>query len=512
MARIWAVDQLGPPLGREKAAPTSRSRGARSRPRPAQLGQLLGRDDAAPHADGAEPLGGHVGGGVDGRPALDRDDLLRTGPRVEGEGAGGLARGAAPPAGAGTLGEGELARVGRGRRVRLRRRRTPAARPGAVRPAPRAARRAGGEARVERGQEGMPRASSPAWSGTEPVTSSSASTSGGGGRRPAAATAASRASSWNGFSSTSRAPSRQELGRGAGAAVDAGDHHRRDAARAHQLGQERRRAHVADRQVEHGRMRRAPPSSASSASRPLAAGSTSAAQAGHGAASRAASSGVLREHQQALAGERGGHAPRTVAWARGSSAAPGPARWARLREPVPGRLPSTRCSPSTTSPSSAPNLERCERFYREVLGLPGAAPLAAEGEDGTGASGWPWAGRGRGFLALERAEAAAGAAPLARRPAGAAPGGAPDRARGAGRWEGRLAAAGVEVVHRTRWTIYFHDPEGNRVGLTHFRTNRRPSAEPASPRYRHPYRDRHRLRCRCPSAAAGLARERERNR
>jgi hypothetical protein len=35
-------------------------------------------------------------------------------------------------------------------------------------------------------------------------------------------------------------------------------------------------------------------------------------------------------------------------------------------------------------------------------------------------------------------------------------------------WEARLAAAGVEVVHRTRWTIYFHDPEGNRVGLTHY--------------------------------------------
>ena len=35
-------------------------------------------------------------------------------------------------------------------------------------------------------------------------------------------------------------------------------------------------------------------------------------------------------------------------------------------------------------------------------------------------------------------------------------------------WEDRLDAAGVRVVHRTRWTIYFHDPEGNRIGLTHY--------------------------------------------
>ena len=35
-------------------------------------------------------------------------------------------------------------------------------------------------------------------------------------------------------------------------------------------------------------------------------------------------------------------------------------------------------------------------------------------------------------------------------------------------WEDRLEEAGVLVVHRTRWTIYFHDPEGNRIGLTHY--------------------------------------------
>ncbi|HSY39843.1 MAG TPA: hypothetical protein VLA79_09950, partial [Polyangia bacterium] len=74
------------------------------------------------------------------------------------------------------------------------------------------------------------------------------------------------------------------------------------------------------------------------------------------------------------------------------------------------------------------------------------------------------------FLALERA----GAPELARQ-------GAPvERTRGylmialritaAARadWEGRLAAAGVAVVHRTDYTLYLADPEGNRVGLSHW--------------------------------------------
>ena len=73
-----------------------------------------------------------------------------------------------------------------------------------------------------------------------------------------------------------------------------------------------------------------------------------------------------------------------------------------------------------------------------------------------------------GFLALERAEER----PEPRPWRDGRPGLhlvalqiAPGERRG---WEDRLREAGVEVVHRTRWTIYFHDPEGNRVGLTHY--------------------------------------------
>jgi hypothetical protein len=35
-------------------------------------------------------------------------------------------------------------------------------------------------------------------------------------------------------------------------------------------------------------------------------------------------------------------------------------------------------------------------------------------------------------------------------------------------WERTLEARGAEIVHRSRWTLYVRDPEGNRVGLSHF--------------------------------------------
>lgn len=121
------------------------------------------------------------------------------------------------------------------------------------------------------------------------------------------------------------------------------------------------------------------------------------------------------------------------------------------------------------------DLERCERFYRDVLGL--RVLQRWPREDGGPGDRSVWLATGEApsepFLALERAgrrpeprewrearEERDGAvgfhlmalriAPEARRP-----------------WEERLAAAGVEVIHRTRWTLYFRDPEGNRLGLSH---------------------------------------------
>ncbi len=112
------------------------------------------------------------------------------------------------------------------------------------------------------------------------------------------------------------------------------------------------------------------------------------------------------------------------------------------------------------------DLDRCERFYREVLGLPVLRRWAREG--GGDRSVWLALGEGE-FLALERADEPAETPPHAWRDG--KPGlhlvalriGPADRRA----WEDRLEAAGVLVVHRTRWSIYFHDPEGNRIGLSH---------------------------------------------
>ena len=111
------------------------------------------------------------------------------------------------------------------------------------------------------------------------------------------------------------------------------------------------------------------------------------------------------------------------------------------------------------------DLQACERFYREVLGLELLHRWPKEVGVGDRSV---WLQVGDGFLALERAEKP----PQLRAWRDGEPGlhlvalRIPAQERPA--WEERLAAAGVEVVHTTRWTLYVCDPEGNRVGLTHY--------------------------------------------
>jgi catechol-2,3-dioxygenase len=98
-------------------------------------------------------------------------------------------------------------------------------------------------------------------------------------------------------------------------------------------------------------------------------------------------------------------------------------------------------------------------FYRDVIGL-AEIPCPRDGA--------VWLDMDGAVLMLE-----------------AAPGGAAPRAFHDGRhghhvlalriapgaragWERRLEAAGVAVVHRTPHTIYVQDPEGNRLGLSHY--------------------------------------------
>jgi catechol 2,3-dioxygenase-like lactoylglutathione lyase family enzyme len=108
-----------------------------------------------------------------------------------------------------------------------------------------------------------------------------------------------------------------------------------------------------------------------------------------------------------------------------------------------------------------------ERFYCDVLGLDVLRRWPAR--DGQPGERSVWLDTGDGsFLALEVVEGAAegggdgasspGLHLVALRIERAA---RPD-------WERRLAAAGVPVEARTAFTLYVRDPEGNRVGLSHW--------------------------------------------
>lgn len=114
------------------------------------------------------------------------------------------------------------------------------------------------------------------------------------------------------------------------------------------------------------------------------------------------------------------------------------------------------------------DLAAAERFYCDVLGLPVVRRWPAP--DGNGERS-VWVGVGDAFLALEVVPPGQPTATedLAR---GQRPGHhlialripRADRAR----WEARLTAAGVALTGRTDYTTYFTDPEGNRLGLSHY--------------------------------------------
>ena len=116
----------------------------------------------------------------------------------------------------------------------------------------------------------------------------------------------------------------------------------------------------------------------------------------------------------------------------------------------------------------ATDLLVAERFYVELLGLRVKQRWYTEG--GEQRSIWVDTGDGS-FIALERSHP--GVSP--------ASAGRPFLDGHAGwhlvslridpneraAWERRLASAGVAIEHRTRWTLYLRDPDGNRVGLSH---------------------------------------------
>jgi catechol 2,3-dioxygenase-like lactoylglutathione lyase family enzyme len=120
------------------------------------------------------------------------------------------------------------------------------------------------------------------------------------------------------------------------------------------------------------------------------------------------------------------------------------------------------------------DLPRAERFYVEVLGLPVIRRWSREDGGAGERSLWLSVGQagsaehGDEFIALEACDVDRLPTPF-RDPHGGLhllalriP--AVDRRA----WEQRLATLGIEIAHRTRWTLYLRDPEGNRIGLSHY--------------------------------------------
>jgi len=114
------------------------------------------------------------------------------------------------------------------------------------------------------------------------------------------------------------------------------------------------------------------------------------------------------------------------------------------------------------------DLPAAERFYVEALGLRVLRRWPWEDGRPGERSVWLSVGAGEEFLALESCDAEHPPAPF-RDPHGGlhllalriVPG---ERKA----WEQKLASVGVAIVHRTRWSLYVRDPEGNRIGLSHF--------------------------------------------
>lgn len=100
-------------------------------------------------------------------------------------------------------------------------------------------------------------------------------------------------------------------------------------------------------------------------------------------------------------------------------------------------------------------LERVARFYREVLGLSEMA--RHHREDGSLRSIW-LAIPGGGFIALEEHPEPSRLTLLALGINAA------DRRR----VTEELARRGIEIVKQTDWTVYFDDPEGNHLALSHY--------------------------------------------
>lgn len=108
------------------------------------------------------------------------------------------------------------------------------------------------------------------------------------------------------------------------------------------------------------------------------------------------------------------------------------------------------------------DLSRAEKFYTEVLGL----TVLRRWNDDAGAHRSTWLLLGDAFLALERAGSAGP------KRADDAPGhhcvaltiAADDREE----WRARLTSAGHAIERESPYSMYFRDPDGNLLAVSHY--------------------------------------------
>ena len=121
------------------------------------------------------------------------------------------------------------------------------------------------------------------------------------------------------------------------------------------------------------------------------------------------------------------------------------------------------------------DLGAAERFYHDLLGLEVIKRWPYE--DGRPGERSLWLRLGEMFLALEKCDGPAAPTefvdPQPRLHLFALRISVRDKKA----WEDKLAEAGVPVVHRSRWTLYLRDPDGNRIGLSHHPNDEEHAAE-----------------------------------
>lgn len=107
-----------------------------------------------------------------------------------------------------------------------------------------------------------------------------------------------------------------------------------------------------------------------------------------------------------------------------------------------------------------------EAFYRSLFEL----PILQRWPDGQGGERSVWLGLEDGFLALEKAPSGSVVAPrgeFADPRIGFYVFALRIERRQRAAWEERLAAAGVAIERRTAYSLFFRDPEGNRLAVSH---------------------------------------------